>query len=344
MPEKSSGQILGKIGSAFAPFGIGSAPFAYSVLAGEAVDVAIVSGIFTGFALTGAIFVGALAVPAALMLAVGDTADAAAIAEGIDKAVGWISPSALVSFLIGTVAMPSDPEGFAKVGGYVGDLLVGGVFSPAGADKTASLLSSAAGFQGWKSDAVSLGNTYLANQSGSSAAAAAADSAQSGAGQISGGGTTGPTGGFPPPSSSPSPSPSASSPLPWTLGAGDQGGFPFDFTAPGTADDPSSSSASFNFGPMNTLIINISDPSVSPYGSDNNAPPSDSSPGNPPAAGDTGDSNDSGSDDGTQNSDDNPPPVPAPAPAPSPGSGDAGGGNDGGGVDNGGVDDSGGCC
>jgi hypothetical protein len=340
VPEKSSGQILGQLGGDFLPFGAASAPFVYSSLTAEVVEITVLGGLGAGFALTGAIVVGALAIPAAIMLAAGDNTDAGAIADAVHEVVGWISPSALGGFLVGVVVMPSDPGGFAKVAGYAGDLLTGGVFGPAGLDKLGALASAAAGFQGWKSDAISLGNTYLANQSGSSAAGA--DSAQSGAGQMSGSGTTGPTVGFPPASPSPSPSPSASSPLPWTLGSGDQGGFPFDFTAPGTADDSSSSSASYNFGPMNTLIINISDPGVSPYGSDNNAPPSDSSPGNPPASGDTGDSDESGSDDGIQNGDDNPPPAPPPAPPPSPGGGT--GGDNGGGTDNGGVDDGGGCC
>jgi hypothetical protein len=60
--------------------------------------------------------------------------------------------------------------------------------------------------------------------------------------------------------------------------------------------------------------------------------------GNPPASGDTGDSNDGGSEVGSQ-SGGGASQSPPPAPTPSPGGGDDGGGDGGGGDDDGGSDD-----
>ncbi len=323
MPEKSSGQVLGQLGKDFLPFGIASAPFVYGSLTAEAVEITVLGGLGAGFALTGAIVVGALAVPAAIMLAVGDNTDAAAIADAVHEVTGLISPGALTAFLAGAVVMPADPVGFAKVVGYATDLLTGSLTGGA-LDRLGALGSATAGFEGWQSDAISLGNSYLSSQSSSSGSASGTSGGQGGGGQTSGGGSPADGG-----------HPSPSSPPPGGFGSGGQGGFPFDFSAPGNGDD-SNQSTTYNFGPMNTSVLNLNDLNV-PQAGDGAAPPSPTGAGTPPASGDTGDSDGSGSDDGSQSG--GAQPSPSPGPGPSPGGGDTGGG---GGDESGGGDGDGG--
>jgi hypothetical protein len=290
---KTTGQILGQFGKDALPFGIGAGGFFVSnfVATGSFLtigELTVLGGLGAGFALTGIVVVGALAVPAAIMLAVGNTTAAGEIGDAVHEAAPFISPGVLGLMPLSPFVTPSDPTLFAKAFGPGMDLATG-VFSGGIVDRIAAQGSALAGLEGWKSDVINLGNYYLSSQNPTA----------SGAGQGSNGGGNpdagpSPNGGRPSPAASPEPSHGSGD-------AGYGGGFPFDSSAPGMGDS-STGTPPGDFVPVGTSVFDIRDVNLSQPEDGGEPPASDSGAGASSVSGDTGGTDDAGGDDaGSQN-------------------------------------------
>lgn len=312
---KSAGQILGGMGWDAVPFGIGTGVF----FALDVAEIGILAGIGAGFALTGLGVIGTLAIPVGVLLALGDNGAAAELADAIHEATSLLSPGVMALLPVSPFITPHDPTLFAKAVGPAFDLGTG-AFSGGTIERLGAQASALAGFEGWKSDVISLGNEYLSGQTSPGS-----------------GSSPNPSGGRPTAGPSPAQPPNS--------GSGNAGGFPFDFNVPGGGDMQSANSTSNSFSdiPVGTSVININDlniPGISESGGSSDAQTGDTSAGTPPSSDNTGGSDETGGQDAGTPSGGDGQTNPGSGAGPSPGSGD-GSPNEGGEGDGGGGGDGG---
>jgi hypothetical protein len=247
MPE-SAGQILGKLGLDAIPFTIGAGTFfggnflaTGSIL--EAAEIGVLAGLGAGFAITGVVVVGTLAIPVGIALALGKNEEAGDLANATHAVTPLLSPGVVALLPLSPFVTPEDPTLFAKALGPGLDL-VSGVMTSETVDKIGAQLGALGGFQSWKSDVVSLGNYYLATQTSPSFSS----------GQSFSSAPTNPTSGGEP------------------NGDGDRGegaGFSFDFNAPGDGDTQGESPSSRDSSEIPTFTLTIELDIPGPTGTDN---------------------------------------------------------------------------
>src|ERR1700735_4656599 len=129
MPQ-SAGHILGKLGLDALPFTIGTGTFFVgnflatgSVL--EAAGIGVLAGLGAGFAITGLVVVGAVAVPVGIALALGNNQVAGDLADAVHGVAPLISPGVVALLPFSPFLTPADPTLFAKALGPGLDLASG---------------------------------------------------------------------------------------------------------------------------------------------------------------------------------------------------------------------------
>jgi hypothetical protein len=312
---QSAGQIFGKLGWDALPFTIGTGTFfagnfvaTGSVL--EAAEIGALAGFGAGIAMTGLIVVGAVAVPIAIALTLGNNKAAGDMSDAVHAVAPLISPGTIGLLPVSGFVTPEDPTLFARAFGPGIDLTTG-VMSSSTVDKLGAELGGLAAFQGWKSDVINLGDYFISSQTAPS---------------LNLGQSASPSRPNPPPASTPR--------------GGDDGGlgggFPFDLNAPGDGDTHSESpdTTSSVDSPTFYMSIELSNPGASGAAEgESTQGNADASAETQPGSDDTNSSEDNGTGSeqtGLQSGGDGQP------------SGNPNGGEEGGGEDSGGPDEGGG--
>ena len=273
---KSAGEILGKLGADILPFGIGAGSyFAGNFLVTgtflEAAEIGFLAGVGATMAMTGVIVVGAIAIPVGIALALGNNDFAATVSDAVHEVTPLLSPGAIALLPMSPFFTPNDPTLFARAFGPAFDLGTGAL-SERAIDKLGAEASAVAGFAGWKSDVINLGNYYSSGPS-------------TGLGQNANEGRPSPV-------------------LSGEPAAGDNhtnsGALSSDFNAPGAGDSSSNSidSTAPYFPELQTLRYD----SYSLDSSEGDAPSVDGGPGNPADSNASGEGNETnGENSGTEN-------------------------------------------
>ena len=274
---KTPEEILGRLGLDVLPFAIGAGTFfagnfvATGSLLGAA-EIGVLAGFGATMAIAGVVVVGAIAVPVGIALALGSNDFAANASDAVHEVAPLLSPGVIGLLPMSPFFTPNDPTAFARAFGPAFDLGTGAL-SEGTLDKLGAEASAIAGFGGWKSDVVNLGNYY-------------SSSPTSGFGQNTNGAL---------PSPVPSGEPSAGDNHP------NAGALNSDFNAPGDGDN-SSNSIDSNAPPFFPELQTERYYGDSPDGSVGDGPSIDGAAGNSADSNASGGGNEtSGENSGTEN-------------------------------------------